>query len=94
MYDTHIQTSVSIRGHIVFLEYTVTPEWAVEWWLNAGVYNCEEAGAATALDLMQTLLRTYEHKDIEQILLSEFEDRQYHQEQAITKAVNEEDIDF
>lgn len=96
MYETHIQTTISIRGFVVFIEYTVTKEWAVEWWLNEGAYQISEqfCEVQTGLDLLETLLRTYEHDRIASTLISEFEQRQYAQEQAEAAELMKEDIAF
>jgi hypothetical protein len=81
MYDTHIQTTLSIRGHIVFIEYAVTPDWALDWWLNDAAYPAEDAVTDAGLALLETLLRTHEHKAIKKMLIDEFEARQYEEEQ-------------
>lgn len=96
MFDTHIQTTISVRGFVVFIEYFVTSEWAVEWWLNEGAYEASEqfVETQTALDLLESLLRTYEYEHISQKLIDEFESRQYAQEQAEAALLEQEDIPF
>lgn len=96
MYGADIQTTLSIRGHLVFIEYRVTEEWAVEWWLNIGAYQMEDdiEEVTSALNLLDTLLRTYEHERIESDLLDEFESRQYEQEQAFAAQLAHKDIPF
>lgn len=96
MYDTHIQTTITIRGFLVFIEYRVTPEWAVEWWLNEGAYSASEQWieVQAALDLLDHLLRTHEDAHITRALLDEFESRQYEEEQRLSAMTAEEDIPF
>ena len=89
MYETDIQTTLSIRGEIVWIEYMVTENWAVEWWLNPGVYKDDYSES-----LLETLLRVHESKNIEEQLLSEFESRQYAEEQRLAALVENEDIPF
>jgi len=81
MYDTHIQTTLSIRGHVVFIEYSMTREWAVDWWLNDAAYVSEDAVTDTGLALLETLLRTHENQTINEMLADEFEARQYEEDQ-------------
>lgn len=83
MYNTHIQTTISILGHIVFIEYMVTQEWAIEWWLS-------DEGS----ELVCSLLRAHYADKIYEILLSEFESRQYNQEQAYAATFANADIPF
>ena len=80
MYNTHIQTTISILGHIVFIEYMVTEEWAIEWWLSD--------------QLVCSLLRAHYADKIYEILLTEFESRQYNQEQAYAATFANADIPF
>lgn len=96
MYDTHIQTTITVRGFIVFIEYMVTKDWAVEWWLNEGAYQVAEQfeEAQMGLVLLETLLRTHEHEHISEKLISEFEHRKYAQEQAEAALLAQEDIPF
>lgn len=103
MYNTDIQTTVSIRGHLLFLEYRVTEEWAVEWWLNPGCYFQQAQNGQvneeinTGLNMLDTLLRTHESAHIEHTLLTEFESRQYAQEQAdiaLGANLDNEDVPF
>jgi hypothetical protein len=84
MYDTHIQTTIAIRGHVIFIEYFVTKDWAVEWWLNYGAYDLEDSATNAAFNLLDTMLRTHEHARINGILMDEFEARQYEQEQRVS----------
>lgn len=98
MYNTDIQTILSIRGHLVFLEYKVTPEWAVKWNINWGAYietlDCESPVPEESIELLETLLRTYEHEYIQTQLLTEFESRQYEEEQRVIALAQQEDIAF
>ena len=96
MYDTDIQTTLSVLGHVVFIEYRVTPEWAVEWWLNPGEYADPEEPEVSGpgIELLETLLRTYERHRIEEQLLSEFESRKYEYEEAMAARLALEDIPF
>lgn len=96
MYNTHIQTTITVRGFVIFIEYFVTKDWAVEWWLNEGAYEASEQFVETqaALDLLEALLRTHEHEHISEKLVSEFEARQYAQEQAEAALLAQEDIPF
>jgi hypothetical protein len=92
MYDTDIQTTISIMGHIVFLEYKLSKDWAVEWWLNRGCYgDCVEPEImAVGTELLESLLRTHWSGFIEQRLMDEFGSRQYAEEAKLSK----EDIPF
>jgi len=94
MYNTQIQTTLSIMGHLVFIEYTVTEEWAVEWYVNMGAYHIANATTSMGLDLMELLLRTNHAEKIEQQLFSEFEHRQYEEEQKVIALAEQEDIPF
>lgn len=95
MYDTHIQTTLSIRGFLVFIEYTVSKEWAVEWWLNRGAYShAVNEETVSALALLDHLLRAHEYERIEEKLVTEFEERQYAQEQADAALLEQQDISF
>lgn len=96
MYNTHIQTTLSLMGRLVFIEYIVTEEWAVEWYLNIDAYMHESESAATeaALELLELLLRVNHSDKIEEQLTSEFESRQYEEEQRILTLAAEEDIPF
>lgn len=96
MYGADIQTTLSIQGHVVFIEYRVTEEWAVEWWVNIGAYQMEDdiEEVTSALNLLDTLLRTYQSERIEEKLLSEFEERQYAYEQSMAALLEQEDIPF
>ena len=91
MYNTHIQTTLGIRGHVVFIEYMVTEEWALSWWLNLGAYE-DCIPNDEAVRLLETLLRTFEEERIEHQLMSEFESRKYAEEQKFI--ANDEDIPF
>ena len=91
MHDTHIQTTLSIRGHIVFIEYSVTPEWAIDWWLNPGAYETEDPSTVAALELLDSLLRTHEHATIREQLMDEFEARQYEEDQRLSALADMED---
>ena len=88
LYDTEIQTTISLHGYRIWVCYTVSPEWAVSWWLNPGIY----AGAGD--EFFESLLRWHEGNQISEKLLSEFEARQYEYEQKITAQVEAEDIPF
>lgn len=98
MYDTDIQTSISVRGHLVFIEYNVSKDWAVSWSLSAGPYFTDPENLDPTVErgllLLELMLRTYEADRIEEILLSEFEHRQYEQEQRTTAELINEDIPF
>lgn len=94
MYETQIQTTLSLLGHLVFVEYRMTKEWAVEWFINLAAYPSEDATTDSALMLLESLLRTNYSDKIEQQLLSEFEGRQYAEEQAEAAKLMEEDIPF
>lgn len=94
MYDTHIQTTLSIRGHVVFIEYMMTPEWALDWWLNEAAYETEDASTVAALELLTTMLRCHEATRIETQLYTEFESRQYEMEQRASAELAKEDIPF
>lgn len=89
LYETDIQTTLSIRGEIVWIEYFVTPEWAIEWWLNPGVYENDYS-----TDLLETMLRMHENSYIQEQLINEFESRQYAEEQKFSNALAQEDIPF
>ena len=88
MYNTHIQTTISILGHIVFIEYMVTEEWAIEWWLS------DEGSEQFDRQLVCSLLRAHYADKIYEILLTEFESRQYNQEQAYAATFADADIPF
>lgn len=92
MYNTDIQTTLSLRGHIIFIEYQVSKEHAVEWWPNYGVYE-KCSPTFEALEALTTLMRTHESDRIEGQLLTEFLSRQYAMEQAIGTKGNE-DVPF
>lgn len=96
MFNTEIQTTVGVRGFVVFIEYFVTESYAIEWWLNRGSYDPghDHAEVSAGLDLLETLLRMHEHGRIESELLNEFESRQYAQEQAQAALLAQEDIPF
>lgn len=94
MYNTQIQTTLSIMGHLIFVEYEVTPEWAVEWYLTDGAYDNENAAIDSGIDLLDVLLRAYHSEEIEAKLITEFESRQYEEEQKIIALAQIEDIAF
>lgn len=97
MYDTEIQTSLSIRGNIIFVCYQVTKDWALEWWLNPGEYDEgreEYPVLCQSMQMLDTLLRVHENERIEQILLSDFEHRQYAEEERTAMQLAQEDIPF
>jgi hypothetical protein len=95
MYNTDIQTTISILGYLVFVEYRVTESWAIEWWLTPGVYDDKNRNeAAPGAELLETLLRAHHSIQIENILSSEFESRQYEQEQMYAAETAKTDIPF
>lgn len=80
MYDLKINTSISILGHVFYVTYAVTREWAVEWYLSPREY--EDAGAgddivAAGIEGLETLLRVNYNAEIVSYLMSEFDARQY-----------------
>jgi len=93
MYNTHIKTTVSVKGFAVFIEYFVTNDWAVEWWLDPEVYDSEIPVRASAFDLLNWFLRN-EAGAITSDLVGEFEARLYAQEQAEAAVLAQEDVPF
>lgn len=79
MYDLKINTSISILGHVFYVTYAVTREWAVEWYLSPQEY--EDAGdceiMAAGIEGLETLLRVNYNAEIVSYLMSEFDARQY-----------------
>lgn len=96
MYNTDIQTTLSVLGHIVFIEYRATEEWAIEWWLNPGEYAdpAEPDEAGPGIELLEALLRTYERNRIEEQLLNDFESRKYAHDESLAAQFANEDIPF
>lgn len=93
MYNTHIKTTVSVKGFVVFIEYFVTEEWAVEWWLDSEVYESEIPVRQTVVQLLNWYLRG-DAEIITTQLMDEFESRQYTQEQADIAKLEQEDTPF
>jgi len=94
MYNTQIQTTLSIMGHLIFIEYEVTPEWAVEWYLTDGAYDNDNAAIDSGIDLLDVMLRAYHCGEIETKLITEFESRKYEEEQKFVALTEQEDVTF
>ena len=91
MFDTTIDTTVSIFGHIVFLQYKVNENWVLSWDLNYDVYD-PDAYCDTGLQLLETFLRTHQWKEIREQLLDEFEARRYQHDEVMIEFA--EDVPF
>ena len=79
MYNRNLETTISLRGFIIFITYRVNEDWSVEWFLNRGEYE-DSMPTDSAIELLESMLRMHEYQYIENELLSEFEARQYEEE--------------
>jgi hypothetical protein len=88
MYDADIQTSINIDSFVIYLEYRVTAEEAVEWGLNPGMYGRE-------LKVLEHFLRTWYSTEVEKEIIDDFQARLYAQEAAEAATYSlKEDIPF
>jgi hypothetical protein len=96
MFMRHLETTLSIMGHVVFLKYFVTPNKAVEWILNLPQYGdyVDDTSPGPEVDLLECMLRTHWSGFIENRLLQEFEVRMYEEEAALAAKLDEEDLAF
>lgn len=78
--DADIQTSVTILGYLVFLEYSVDQNDSIEWHLNAGHYGHLEDSTVKCLD---TLLRLHYGRHILNELRLDFRGKAYEHEQVM-----------
>lgn len=90
MYNETIKTTVDVRGHQLWIEYKVSPEYAISWWIVRSSTNLNDS----CLELLETMLRLHESESIRNSLIDEFEDRMYALEAQLHARMEEQDVPF